>query len=576
MSREKKLFVRKATGLVREIGPLTAAIIILSNTIGLGWQKRVFQFTGAAPLPENLWVAGLPPMVMAFLIGGIVILLSVAAFAVLIAAMPRSGGGYVAISRLVSPFWAFVGSWFEFLSISWSFGIVAVAVFEGVWFIFGPIVGLTAAGVNEVVLFGAGLLLVLIFTAIGCLGVRMAGYLLQVMWWIPAVLTVYALYLLFTSVSNPNALIAGIAAFGKAQGVPNLTADMYVKGALAQGLDAANVGNYWSAVSVAMIGAYFAYIGYAASTFVAGEVKEANKTLPKVLVLSGVAILALYMLVSWAGAAATAALGRVTLPNGHIWSFFEAYSYLSYGAGNLAKAGVPAVKAWTTTVAAFTGIGLGFSSLNWLLFIMGCLFVAKDIPPFILTASRVLFAMAFDRVLPTSLANVNERFHSPVNATIITGVAALLGCFSESGVVSTGGPWNPGGVLGGALNGIFSIGVASTDLFDAVFFTLFALALVMLPYRRPQIYAAAPIKLGGKTGIVLLGIVGVIANLILDWMILTAPQDAYNILAPTSDNWFAIGFTVLLGVVGAVIYLYFKYAHKDVDYSTIFTEIPPE
>ena len=32
-----------------------------------------------------------------------------------------------------------------------------------------------------------------------------------------------------------------------------------------------------------MIGAYFAYIGYAASTFVAGEVKEANKSLPKVL-----------------------------------------------------------------------------------------------------------------------------------------------------------------------------------------------------------------------------------------------------------------------------------------------------
>ena len=88
---EKKLFVRKATGLVREIGPLTAAIIILCNTMGLGWQKRVFQFTGAAPLPENLWIAGMPPMVMAFLIGGIIIILSVLSFAILIAAMPRSG-----------------------------------------------------------------------------------------------------------------------------------------------------------------------------------------------------------------------------------------------------------------------------------------------------------------------------------------------------------------------------------------------------------------------------------------------------------------------------------------------------
>ena len=573
---EKKLFVRKATGLVREIGPLTAAIIILCNCMGLGWQKRVFQFTGAAPLPENLWVAGMPPMVMAFLIGGIIIILSVLSFAILIAAMPRSGGGYVVISRLVSPLWAFVGAWFEFLSIAWSFGIISVAVFEGIFFIFGPIVGVTGAGVNDVYLFGGGVLLTLAFTAIGCLGVRMAGYLLQAMFWIPALLTVYVLYLLGTSMANPTMLAAGIAGFGQSQGVAGLTADMYVKGALAQGLDAANVGSYWSAVSIAMIGAYFAYIGYAASTFVAGEVKEANKSLPKILLISSVIIMSMYMIVSSFAAYAASALGRVTLPNGNVWSFFEAYSYLSYGGGNLATAGVPAVKAWTTTIAAFTGIGMGLGWANWLLFIFGILWVANDIPPFILTASRILFAMAFDRVLPGSLADVNERFHSPVNATIATGLFGLLGCFSESGVISTGGSWSPGGALGGALNGIFSIGVSSTDLFDAVFFTLFALALVLLPYRRPKIYVASPIKWGGKTGTAFIGALGVVANLVLDWMILTAPQDSYNILAPTSDNWFAIGFTVVLAILGAGMYLFYKYGHKDVDYSTIYSEIPPE
>ncbi len=545
--------------------------------MGLGWQKRVFQFTGAAPLPENLWVAGMPPMVMAFLIGGIIIILSVLAFSILIAAMPRSGGGYVVISRLVSPLWAFVGSWFEFLSIAWSFGIIAVAVFEGVFFIFGPIVGVTAAGVTDVGLFGGGLLLLILFTAIGALGVRLAGYFLQVMFWIPALLTFYVLYLLASSVANPAALASGLAAFGQSQGVSGLTADMYVKGALAQGMDAANVGNYWAAVSTAMIGAYFAYIGYAASTFVAGEVKEANKSLPKVLILSSIVIMVAYMVVSSAGAFAASSLGRVTLANGNTWSFFEAYSYLSYGGGNLAKAGVPAVKAWTTTIAAFTGIGLGLSSLNWLLFIFGVLWVANDIPPFILTASRILFAMAFDRVLPGSLANVNERFHSPVNATLVTGVFGLLGIFSESGIVSNGGSWNPGGAFGGVLNSVFSVGVASTDLFDAVFFTLFALALIMLPLRKKQIYETAPVKWGGKTGVITIGVLGVIANLILDYMILTAPQDSYNI-GPNmgSDNWFAIGFTVFLGLVGAVMYLYYKYGKKDVDYSTIFAEIPPE
>jgi APA family basic amino acid/polyamine antiporter len=568
---EKKLFARKATGLVREIGALTAAIIILANVMGLGWQKRVFQFTGAAPLPEELWVAGIPPMVMAFLIGGIIIILSVLAFSILIAAMPRSGGGYVAISRLVSPFWAFVGSWFEFLSIAWSFGIITVAVFEGIYYIFGPIVGISSVGVNDVVLFGAGLGLVILFTAIGCLGVRMAGYLLQVMFWIPAILTLYVLYLLGSSLANPAALQAGVATFGGA------TAQGVVSEALKQGMDTVAVTNYWGAVSVAMIGAYFAYIGYAASTFVAGEVKEANKSLPKVLLASSVIIMVAYMIVSGLGAYAASAIGRTTLPNGHTWSFFEAYSWLSYGAGNIAPTGLP--KAWTTTIAAMTGIGMGLAPLNWLLFLFGILWVANDIPPFILTASRILFAMAFDRVLPSSLASVNERLHSPVNATILTGVFAILGCFSESGVASNGGSWNPGGAVGGLMNSFLSIGVASTDLFDAIFFTLFALALVMLPYRRPKIYETAPFKIGGKTGMAAIGVVGVLANLVLDYMILTAPQDSYNV-GPnmTSDNWFAIGFTVFLGIIGLLMYGWYKWgpAKKEVDYTTIFTEIPPE
>ena len=61
MATEKKVFVRKATGLVREIGFWTAAIIVFCNVVGLGWQKRVFQFTGPAIVPESSWVMGIPP-----------------------------------------------------------------------------------------------------------------------------------------------------------------------------------------------------------------------------------------------------------------------------------------------------------------------------------------------------------------------------------------------------------------------------------------------------------------------------------------------------------------------------------
>ena len=508
-------------------------------------------------------------MVMAFIIGGIIIMLSVFAFSILIAAMPRSGGGYVVISRLVSPFWAWISSWFEFLSISWSFGLIAVAVFEGIFFIFGPIVGISAAGASEGLLFFGGLAIVILFTAIGSLGVRMAGYMLQVMFWIPAVLTIYIVYLLATSLSNPAALNAGITALASSQGIQGVTASTYVTGALNQGLDAANVGNYWTAVFVAMTGAYFAYVGYAASTFVAGEVKEANKTLPRVLLLSSVIIMVVYVSVSSLAAYASAALGRVTLPNGNVWSFFEAYAYLSYGAGDLAKAGVPAIKAWSTTIAGMTGIGVGLSGLNWLVLIFAIFWVANDIPPFILTASRILFAMAFDRVLPNSLANVNERFHSPLNATVVTGLFAVIGVFSE--VLSdygNGAIGSAAAALGGTNGFLYQFlynGVGNTDLLDAVFFTFFALALVFLPLRksRAQIYESSPIKYGGKIGMVTIGVVGVVANLFLDYII---------IVAEGSTSWVLVFF----GVIGALIYLYYKYGKKDVDYSTIFAQIPPE
>ena len=77
---------------------------------------------------------------------------------------------------------------------------------------------------------------------------------------------------------------------------------------------------------------------------------------------------------------------------------------------------------------------------------------------------------------------------------------------------------------------------------------------------------------------VAIGLAGLIANLIITWLILTSPTDAYNILAPTSANWFALGFTGLVGVAGGLIYVYYRFgpSRKEVDYSAIFSEISPE
>ena len=576
---EEKLFVRKATGLVREIGAITAVIIVLANTIGLGWQKRVFQYTGRAPLPENQYLAGIPPMTMAFILGGIAILLSVLAVSVLSSAMPRSGGGYVVISRIIGPVWGFLGAWLEFLSIAWSFGIIAVAVFEGIFQIMGPIafgpfpLGANAFGSNitDVTLFAGGLVLVLVFTVIGIFGVRLTGLLLQAMFWVPSILTFYVFGLL----SQANSTTV-------AQGMTNVlghTPVDYVNGALSQGLDAAgsSAGGYWGAVFTAMVGAYFAYIGYAASTFVAGEIKEANKSLPRTLVIASVLIIALYVSISIIAADSIKGLASQTV-GGNSYSLLSAWSFLSYGSGgDLVKAGLPNVKLWTTTVAGLTGSGINLGSVNFLLVVFGVFWIANDIPPFILTASRVLFAMSFDRVLPAPLANINDRFHSPVNAVIVTGIVGILGCFSESGVVDAGtGSWNLGGnvLLGQILSS--SGGVAITDFYDSLFFTLFTLSLVILPLRasRRQIFETAPYKPGGKWGMVVLGILGFVANLTVDYIFVFAKYGDFE-LSQASPDTYAIVFTIIVAAIGVVVF----YAHRmrrGINYSTIFAQIPPE
>ncbi len=520
-------------------------------------------------------------MTMAFIIGGIAILLSVLAVSVLSAAMPRSGGGYVVISRILSPGWGFLGAWLEFLSIAWSFGIIAVAVFEGLYFIMGPIAfGLNfGGGVNDVTLFSAGLILVLVFTVIGVFGIKMTGRLLQAMFWIPAVLTFYVFGLL--SQANSTTLVQGMSS------VLGNAPSAYVTAAVNQGLDgaAAGVGGYWGAVSTALVGAYFAYIGYAASTFVAGEIKEANKALPRTLVLASLLIIALYVSISIVASSAVKGVASVTLPNGNTYSLLTAWSWLSYGCSSpasstasncLVYAGLPNVKLWTTTVAGLTGNGIGLGGLNVLLVVFGVFWIANDIPPFILTGSRILFAMSFDRVLPSKLSNINDRFHSPVIAVIATGIVGILGCFSESGIVDAGGTLNKAGntVLSQILGS--GGGVQITDFYDSFFFTLFTLSLVILPLRasRRQIFETAPYKPGGKWGMVLLGLAGFGANLFVDYEFGVAPGGDFAI-ASSSPVTYAIIFALAVAILGVVIF-YVHRMRKGIAYSTIFAQIPPE
>ena len=541
---EKKLFVRKATGLVREISFWTAVIIILTNVIGLGWQKRVFQFTGPAIVPESTWVLGMPPATMSFLIVGIIVLLTVFMFAVLGAAMPRSGGGYVYISRIIHPSVGFLASWAEYFSIAVSWGLIGTAVFEAV-LIYAWIAGWGTAWATAETLLIGGMVIVILFTGLAYFGTSMTGKLLQVMFVIPAAIT-FVLYGVLLS-ATPQSMEAGVLT------LTGLSATEFTQMALDQGMATAFSGDYWGAMAVATIGTYWAYIGFAAATFVGGEVKEAGKALPKTLFIANIIIVLLYVSISWITANAARLVGKVG-----DYSFFSAYAFLSYGGGTLPE-GVG--RAWMPNIAGFAASGMGLTWFLVLIPVFAVLWVANDIPPFILTSSRIIFAMSFDRVLPERLSQVNERWHSPTAAIVATMFVAFIGNFAESDILVK---YLPGNVITSYINSGGAI--VATDIWDSIFFLLASLAGMLFVFRRKDIYDKSPYK-PGKWVVAGIGLIATLANVYLLYLVTT------GWLVP--EPWI---FTVVLLVVGAIIYYYYrtKGSRVGVDYSTIYAEIPPE
>jgi len=555
MTAEKKVFVRKATGLVREIGFVTAVLVVICNVVGLGWQKRAFQFTGPAPVPETTYVLGLAPITMSFILVGIVVLFTVFVFAILGAAMPRSGGGYIWISRLIHPFVGFVGSMVEYWSIAVSFGLIGTAVFEAV-LIYGSVGGvspdLMAFMGQPLFLFLGGIFFVVLFAVIACLGVALAGRLLQIMFWIPLAITVLLYGALMAA--TPATMEAGLMA------ITGHDATYYTKIALDQGMATAFTGSYWDAHNVAVLGSYWAYIGFAASTFVAGEIKEASKTLPRTLFLANGFIILLYITMSYLAVRACMMVGQVG-----DWTFFNAYAYLSYAGERPPE--IP--KAWMPVVAAFSAKGMGWDWLLALIPIFAAFWVANDIPPFILTASRLLFAMSFDRVVPESLAAVNERFHSPINAIIATMLVAFIGNAAESDIF----PAFLGAdhVLSRYINS--GSGVAATDIWDTMFFLLAAIAGLFFVFRKKgkEIYERSAYKPRSIGVVAVIALIAVVGNIWLSYAEFSAAAMLYPI-----ETWL---LTLYVIIVGALVYLYYKYAvgkRAGVDYTTVYAEVPPE
>jgi basic amino acid/polyamine antiporter, APA family len=185
----------------------------------------------------------------------------------------------------------------------------------------------------------------------------------------------------------------------------------------------------------AMTPVLFAYGGWQTSSFLGGEVRDPRKTLPRALVLGVLGVIAVYTSVNFVY---VRALGPTGLAATMTPASTVMHALLGPSGGSLIAAGI-----------AFSAFGFLGQSM--------------------LTAPRVYFAMAEDRVFFRGVAWIDPRTHVPVVAILLQGAWAIVI----------------------ALSGTYAQVVNYVVAMDSLFFGLTAVCLLVLRHRAAQHSGAA-------------------------------------------------------------------------------------
>lgn len=156
-------------------------------------------------------------------------------------------------------------------------------------------------------------------------------------------------------------------------------------------LDRTGAGNFLTAIGAAMIPVLFTYSGWQAAGFVSGEVRNPRRNMPLATVLGVAGVIVLYCL--------------VTLVD--VWVL---------GPERLAHSNAPASAVMRIVLGESGGT---FIALGIMIAALGYIAQAA------LTAPRVYYAMARDKVFFKSLAWLPDKTRAPVLAILLQGVCAI-------------------------------------------------------------------------------------------------------------------------------------------------------
>jgi APA family basic amino acid/polyamine antiporter len=360
-------------GLSRHLGLWTAVAVVVANMIGTG----IFTITGfmARDVPHPLLILGL------WLIGGLIALCGALSVGELGAMLPYAGGEYVYLKRGYGPLWGYLAGWISFcVGFSAPIAAAGIAVSEYTAYFLPALSPLKTVTLHlgpaafklswgQVVAVGV----IFAFGGIHYFGLK-SSRMVQVG------ITALKITLLFLFV------LAGIYVGRGHWG--NLTIGVVGE------LSPARMG-------VSLIFVMYAYSGWNAATYIAGEIKNPGRNLPRALILGTVTVILLY-------------LG------------FNLFYLLALPLENLA--GV--VRVGSESALALFGPGItGIMTVIFIISLLACVSAMVFVGP------RVYYAMAKDNLFFGTFRRVHPKFATPDRAILLqvvwSAVLVLAGTFEQ-------------------------------------------------------------------------------------------------------------------------------------------------
>jgi len=529
------LFTRQSSGLVRELGIPAATGIALASVAVV---NTFINFNAGLVLFNQA------DMTLPLLVGAGIWLVAMFAYKYLLEAIPRAGGEYVYLSRIVSPaLGAMAGI---SICIAFTYILAANANFTASYTPF-MLTALGAAFNSSAISDAANnvtsqtavaiisVVMLLVVAAVSFVPLRRLAQVILVLVGIQLLAFLVLGWILVTH--SHQDFVNALASFSNH---PNAYNDILAAAAKDQIPLGVSIGASLLAVPFMVLN----YNGVLYAYYVGGELKRPGRTYLYASVIS-IALLVVVWTGVWLLMLNTVGLDFMqsqaklgandATAYGAITSLQSSAGGLGYG---LVLSGDPISKIL---------IGIAVPSAE----------LAVDLA-FVAVVARVMFALAFDRMLPIGLAKISERNAVPVNAIIVAVVAGI------------------GFAILAAFVNLSNI-VANLALFVALIIVAGGVAATALPYRRPDlIMKPGQTELPRVAGVpvpALWGAATTILASIVVVLIVTHPE-VFGTFSVSS-----VGALVIVLLAGPVVYLIarqVRLSRSSIDLRLAMRELPPE